>query len=122
MGATDSLYFLGKISTANRNSINTLLDTLQTGPASVSFVVYKYDTVANKYYKAFWTDVAIDGTLEILKGVPNLVVADMASKDVTSPTNYNLMFCLKPLSNRVQKINLSTGFGKPAALKTWGSL
>ncbi len=118
-GPSDSVYLSGQISTANKQTLQTmLLNDLTNIEVKVEFTVYDYDPVAKKYFKCVFLNAELDGIIEKVGSDLSLSVSDDASSEVQSPKNYAFQLGLKPAPTE-QTINVAAADQKNV-VKKWG--
>lgn len=121
VGVTDSLYFSGRISVANKQQVMQLLyKDLTKVDVTCNFVVYDYDPLEKKYFKCQLPteDAELNGLLEKSGSDLNVSVSDDAASEVQSPENYVFQIGIKPQPS-AQKITLATSF-TDKIVKAWG--
>lgn len=118
-GVTDSMYFSGQVSTANKQTIaQMLLGDFSNMEVLFKFTVYEYDPLAKKYYKSAFVDADLKGLLEKNGNELNLSVADDPSSEVQSPKNFSVQAGIKPQS-QAQTCNLAVA-STAQVTKAWG--
>jgi hypothetical protein len=96
-GATDSMYFAGQLSTANRQTLAMLiLADLTNIEVEFSYAVYQYDPLEKKYFKSSFHKSALKGLVEKSGDELKVVVDDDPSEEVTSPQNFTFQIGIKP--------------------------
>jgi hypothetical protein len=118
-GVTDAVYFSGQIATSNKQKVALLALTDMVKVTVVfNMVVWEFDPIAEKYYKAASVDSDLNGILEKNGSDLNVAVANDPSTEVQSPLNFSFTIGIKPQPS-AQKINLATGDQK-SVVKAWG--
>jgi hypothetical protein len=118
-GVTDTMYFSGQISTANKQLLAQLiLGSFANITVTFNYVIYEYDPLAKKYFKSNYVDAVLNGLLEKNGDELNVAVADNESREVQSPKNFTFQIGIKPKSQE-QSINVATASQKNI-VKQWG--
>jgi hypothetical protein len=85
-GPTDPLLLPGRLSTANKATLNQAVNSLNAGAEQeVEFVVCDYDDTANGYFKSFFSESAIK---VVTTPTTQVRVNPLAHADVTEPRNF----------------------------------
>ena len=75
-GVTDTMYFSGQISTANKQLLAQLiLGSFANITVTFNYVIYEYDPLAKKYFKSNYVDAVLNGLLEKNGDELNVAVA-----------------------------------------------
>jgi hypothetical protein len=118
-GTTDAMAFSGQISTANRQTLaQMLLGSWTDIQVTFKYVIYEYDPLQKKFFKASFVDEALKGLVEKSGSELNVDVADDPSHEVQSPQNYAFRIGIKPQATE-QTVNLAVGVSKNVT-KKWG--
>jgi hypothetical protein len=118
---TDGIQLNARISTANKQAVNLLLQQGVVGvPVQFSFQIFAYDGNTLTWYQAFYPQAngTLTGFISQSFGTNLLTVAATASTDVTSPVNYDLVILLLP-NAAMQELALGVNSGS-VIVKSWG--
>ncbi|HET9625215.1 MAG TPA: hypothetical protein VFP84_27795 [Kofleriaceae bacterium] len=120
LGPTDTLYYTGQISTANKQATHNLLySSLSKVDVVIAFSVYSYDPIEKAYFKCMLpTSDPLNGIVEKNGTDLNLSVADDVSGEVQSPENYAFQIGVKPQPS-AQQVTVATSFSVNI-VKPWG--
>jgi hypothetical protein len=119
-GATDAIYFSGRVSVANKQqTLELVYTTMVNILVEIKFSVYDYDSKEKTYYICF-NDAgsAKRGLLEKRGEDLNLSVSDDASSEILRPLNYAFQIGIKP-QPEAQVLQLAVGKGSNVT-KAWG--
>ena len=118
-GATDSMYFSGQISTANRQILAMLvMQDLTNIEVEFSYTVFMYDPLEKKYFKANTPSKTLKGLVEKMGDELKLNIADDPSDEVASPQNFNFQVGIKPQPTE-QQVTLASAPAMKVE-KKWG--
>lgn len=118
-GPTDAMAFTGQVSTTNRQTLaEMLLGSWTNIEVTFKYVVYEYDPLSKKFFKASFVDKDLKGLVEKNGEELNMDVADDASYEVQSPQNYAFRIGIKAQPEE-QTVNLAVG-EKKNVTKKWG--
>lgn len=118
-GATDSMYFSGQISTANRQILAMLvMQDLTNIEVEFSYTIYQYDPLEKKYFKANFHKGALKGLVEKSGNELKLNIADDPSDEVASPQNFTFQVGIKPQPSE-QQVTLASAPAMKVE-KKWG--
>ena len=118
-GATDSMYFSGQISTANRQILAMLvMQDLTNIEVEFSYTIYQYDPLEKKYFKANFHKGALKGLVEKNGNELKLNIADDPSDEVASPQNFTFQVGIKPQPSE-QQVTLASAPAMKVE-KKWG--
>lgn len=117
-GQSDSVKFVGQVSTANKQTLLLLLhQALSNTQTQIGFKVFTYDPVAKKYYKSFFP--ATDATLKgLIATSSQLTISSSPGSEVQSPANFQISVAVVP-QPIAQTIQFATGASAQVA-KRWG--
>lgn len=118
-GVTDSLYFSGRVSRANKVKLSAmLLGSFTNTEAKVNFSIFEYDPLAKKYFKSCYPNAECEGLLEKSGDELNLHVDEDPASEVQSPINFGFTIGIKP-QEKEQSINIAVKDQAPVT-KSWG--
>lgn len=101
-GKTDTLRFVGQVSTDNQKTLQMLLLKEMTKTnVSFKFICYDFDSKTNQYYPAFHClDTTIEGTLQKEGGNLELTIDDEPNRLVKQPPNFTLSIGINPIGEQ----------------------
>ncbi|QRO01024.1 hypothetical protein JRI60_19300 [Archangium violaceum] len=118
-GATDSMYFSGQISTANRQLLAMLvLSDMTSIEVEFNYTIYQYDPLEKKYFKSNFPSKALMGLVEKSGDELKLMVADDPDDEVASPQNFTFQIGIKPQPQE-QQLTLASA-PQMKVEKKWG--
>jgi hypothetical protein len=109
VGQSDLCAFNSRVSETNKSFASVQVDTILSDTSvEVSFIIYDYDPIANKFYQKIDCDSAtLNGLLSKSNGDLEIDIGSDQATDVVSPKNYNFYFSIIPIEVE-QKINESS--------------
>lgn len=101
-GKTDTLRFVGQVSTDNQKTLQMLLLKEMTKTnVSFKYICYDFDSKTNQYYPCFHClDTTIEGTLQKEGGNLELQIQDEPSREVKQPPNFTLAIGINPVKEQ----------------------
>jgi|SRR4051812_47919377 hypothetical protein len=120
LGPTDTLYYTGQISVANKQVTQQLIYAdLSKVDVVFAFSVYAYDPIQKAYFQCLLpTSNPLNGLVEKNGTDLNMSVADDFSSEVQSPENYAFQIGVKPQPSS-QQVTVATSFSVKV-VKPWG--
>jgi hypothetical protein len=120
LGPTDTLYYTGQVSVANKQATQQLLYAdLSKVDVVLAFSVYAYDPIQKAYFQCLLpTSNPLNGLVEKTGTDLNMSVADDFSSEVQSPENYAFQIGVKPQPS-AQQVTVATSFSVKV-VKPWG--
>ena len=120
LGPTDTLYYTGQISIANKQATQQLIYAdLSKVDVVFAFSVYAYDPIQKAYFQCLLpTSNPLNGLVEKNGADLNMSVADDFSSEVQSPENYAFQIGVKPQPSS-QQVTVATSFSVKV-VKPWG--
>lgn len=120
LGPTDTLYYSGQVSIANKQNAQQLIySDLSKVDVVFAFSVYAYDPIQKAYFQCLLpTSDPLNGIVEKNGADLNLSVADDFSGEVQSPENYAFQIGIKPQPS-AQQVTVATSFSVKV-VKPWG--
>lgn len=122
LGPTDTIYFTGQISVANKQQVALLVyKDLSKVDVEFKFAVYEYDPLEKKYFQCMLPteDSALKGLLEKEGGDLSIGVADDPSPEPQMPQNHSFHIGIKPQTEAEQKVTLAASYSEKV-VKAWG--
>lgn len=120
LGPTDTLYYTGQVSIANKQAIQQMTyAALAAIDVVFAFSVYAYDPIQKAYFQCLLpTSNPLNGLVEKNGADLNMSVADDFSSEVQSPENYAFQIGIKPQAS-AQQVTVATSFSVKV-VKPWG--